>query len=297
MKRPPDPPQLVERVRGMNIVRLGVQYLVVAQPLGPIDFERVRPENVPGIIVSESLHAARRAANQDNSIEGQIELSPTRKPLFTGEFVAFSEFDRVALSALVQRPGRNIRALEIGSWLGNGSTTTLVQQLQSRGGVLYCVDSWKGNPNVARHQAIVTEYDVFGTFVENVRRAAGQDIVKPLIMASSDAAAIVADRSFDLIFIDADHAYDSTRQDIELWLPKVKHGGILCGHDCEGRIEILSGDVLMRARNDDTVDGVHAGVVLAVHERWGSSVHLWAEEDVQLPNGETGRSTIWDIVA
>jgi len=220
-----------------------------------------------------------------------------RKPLFTGEFIAFSEYDRIALSQLLSRLGRNLRVLEVGSWLGNGSTTTLIRVLQSRDGVLYCVDTWKGNPNVKRHQSLVAEYDAFGSFLECVKSAGGEEIVKPLVMSSADAAVIVADRSFDLIFIDADHAYDSTRQDISLWFPKVRKGGILCGHDCEGRIEILPRDVLWSARNDDTVENVHAGVVLAVDEHWGRTAHLWAEEDLQLPTGQTGRSTIWDVVA
>ena len=37
--------------------------------------------------------------------------------------------------------------------------------------------------------------------------------------------------TFDLVFIDADHSYETTKRDIELWAPKVKPGGILGGHD------------------------------------------------------------------
>ncbi len=35
----------------------------------------------------------------------------------------------------------------------------------------------------------------------------------------------------DLIFIDARHDYDSVREDIRLWWPRVRVGGILAGHD------------------------------------------------------------------
>ena len=45
----------------------------------------------------------------------------------------------------------------------------------------------------------------------------------------------VEDRSLDLLFIDALHDYESVRDDISYWQPKVKHGGIICGHDYENR--------------------------------------------------------------
>jgi cephalosporin hydroxylase len=37
--------------------------------------------------------------------------------------------------------------------------------------------------------------------------------------------------SLDFVYIDANHAYNYVVQDIELWYPKVKKGGYLCGHD------------------------------------------------------------------
>jgi hypothetical protein len=39
------------------------------------------------------------------------------------------------------------------------------------------------------------------------------------------------DESFDFIFIDGDHTYDAVAQDFELYLPKVKKGGLVFMHD------------------------------------------------------------------
>jgi len=39
------------------------------------------------------------------------------------------------------------------------------------------------------------------------------------------------DKYFDCVFIDADHSFDGCYKDIINWLPKVKSGGFISGHD------------------------------------------------------------------
>ena len=39
------------------------------------------------------------------------------------------------------------------------------------------------------------------------------------------------DETFHLVFIDADHSEDAVLNDLRAWIPKVKRGGLITGHD------------------------------------------------------------------
>jgi len=39
------------------------------------------------------------------------------------------------------------------------------------------------------------------------------------------------DESLDLVYIDGNHARKEVKADMLAWYPKIKHGGVLCGHD------------------------------------------------------------------
>lgn len=48
---------------------------------------------------------------------------------------------------------------------------------------------------------------------------------------SVEATADIPDGSLDFVFIDGDHSYNGCSRDIEAYLPKLKSGGLLSGHD------------------------------------------------------------------
>lgn len=87
-----------------------------------------------------------------------------------------------------------------------------------------------------------------------------------LEMDSVQAAQQIEDNSLDLVFIDADHSYEAVVADIVAWLPKVRSGGVLCGHDYwQGHPHSLP-----------AVDGVKK----AVDERFGDKVHRACDTSV-----------------
>ena len=47
----------------------------------------------------------------------------------------------------------------------------------------------------------------------------------------SEKAAKLVPNKLDIVFIDADHSYEAVKEDIQLWYPKIRKGGIICGHD------------------------------------------------------------------
>jgi hypothetical protein len=57
------------------------------------------------------------------------------------------------------------------------------------------------------------------------------DRVKFLELTSEEASKTMADGNLDWAYIDACHSYESVTEDIRLWLPKVRKGGVLAGHD------------------------------------------------------------------
>jgi len=87
--------------------------------------------------------------------------------------------------------------------------------------------------------------------------------VIPLRGDSVEMAAEVMDGMLDFAFIDADHSEDAVSRDIAAWLPKVRSGGILTGHDYDNPL--------------------HVGVKPAVDAEFGSRVktfrdYVWAVE-------------------
>ena len=168
-----------------------------------------------------------------------------------------------ALAKLAAGPGCCF--LEVGSWMGD-STKILGKIAKENQGKLFCVDWWKGSPGTDLAQA-AKEKNVFSSFWNRMISEGLEDTVVPIRGSSEIVLPILGKNTFDLIFIDGDHRYNSAIRDIRLSLPLVKADkGILCGHDCEGYPTDFEPDFLEAGRNQDQYEGVHCGVVLAVGE-------------------------------
>jgi hypothetical protein len=139
-----------------------------------------------------------------------------------------------ANAILARLPDRPISGAEIGVFAGD-----LSQRLLQRGDLsLYMVDSWA----VAQPES---DYAKSGDFHASLSQAQQEafyrgalshvefagDRAKVIRKPSIEAAKDIPDASLDFVFIDADHSYEGCKADIEVWLPKIKPGGMICGHD------------------------------------------------------------------
>jgi len=151
---------------------------------------------------------------------------------------------------------------EIGCGKGS-SSAVLASYIKYLGGKLFACDI---------HEGVGTEV----IYKKNMKRLELDKYIDYKQISSQEASKLFLDETFDLIFIDANHRYKDTKEDINLWYPKVKKDGILCGHDCE---IICSKDGSMNIKNlfnAGFIDiiGLHPGVILAVSERFEKKAHI-----------------------
>ena len=123
----------------------------------------------------------------------------------------------------------NGKGVEVGTFKGEFSK----EIMKLCGGTLYMVDVWlplnNDEYNDSTNNGNFQKGAIFGAAIDNI---SGYENRAIMIRANSEKASeIFEDESLDFVYIDANHAYDYVVQDIQLWYPKVKPGGFLCGHD------------------------------------------------------------------
>jgi predicted O-methyltransferase YrrM len=137
--------------------------------------------------------------------------------------------------AILRRVGKGARGVEVGVFRGVLSGYLL------RHGVsrLFMVDNWlPAGQQPERYRDTrdycsglsVEEASANRAFAEGVAaRSAGRATI--IARPSLKAASLINDRSMDFVFIDADHSYAGVKADLAAWVPKVRPGGWICGHD------------------------------------------------------------------
>ena len=113
--------------------------------------------------------------------------------------------------------------VEIGSC--EGSSTELFALTCKQ---VYAIDPWEGSlrPN-AQIEMIMSRQSEH----KCRKRMIEYDNVKIIKGLSEVEVKNFEDKSIDAVYIDGAHDTESVVRDIGIWLPKIKDGGIMCGHD------------------------------------------------------------------
>lgn len=123
--------------------------------------------------------------------------------------------------------------VEVGVWKGH-SVSFLAKEIKKLKyeAKIYAVDlwdntyKWEDRPKLRGQVPIL--YDIYN---ENKKQNGVSDIIIDLKGMSWEMADKFEDGAVDFVFIDADHSYESVVKDINAWLPKIKKGGMISGHD------------------------------------------------------------------
>jgi hypothetical protein len=119
------------------------------------------------------------------------------------------------------------RGAEVGVWMGEFSEVIC----QANPGVdLTCVDPW------VQYKTYNEKKNNQGRLDDAYEQACAR--LQPyhctiLRMTSVEAAAQIPDGSLDFVYLDGNHARSFVDADLVAWVPKVRSGGIVAGHDYE----------------------------------------------------------------
>jgi len=135
------------------------------------------------------------------------------------------------------------RFAEVGVWKGD-SLSYLASKVKNRKDAeVYGIDIFEDNYNFKKQPNLYKQIPfIYNEYQSTLKRHGVLNFVKTIKSLSWDAASLFNNNYFDFVFIDADHSYQSVKKDIVSWLPKVRSGGILAGHDYNPRAN--NGDVI-----------------------------------------------------
>jgi predicted O-methyltransferase YrrM len=89
---------------------------------------------------------------------------------------------------------------------------------------IYCIDPYVLYEEVSKKQLFLAEQEFY------VVMSKYSNIIH-IKKSSHDASNQFADNSLDFVYVDGAHDYNNAYMDIKLWLPKIKSGSYIGGHD------------------------------------------------------------------
>jgi hypothetical protein len=131
---------------------------------------------------------------------------------------------------LLDKLPKNLKVAELGVFRGDFADELFNRMSPKE---LYLVDIWSGefgsgDKDGNNHMIIKNMEEVFYDLKNHYKYF---DNVHLFRKTTIDFLNSISDNYFDMIYVDADHCYESVTKDLELSFKKLKNSGILCGHD------------------------------------------------------------------
>ena len=115
--------------------------------------------------------------------------------------------------------------VEIGSFQGRSTVGLAKGSKSGNNNMVYAIDKWSNNTVNGTKDVVISKEN----FINNLKNSKVDDIVTP-IHSTSNEAFKNWDEPIGMIFIDGDHSYQGTKNDIK-WCDFVIPGGIISFHD------------------------------------------------------------------
>ena len=216
------------------------------------------------------INMARHGENGREWYEMKPEIVKSVVDFLYSDFMPKPAYDRLeSLISEVAHPG--MLAAEIGCFTGRTAFCAL-PTIKTQGGLFYLIDWFKGcvDSKCVWIQDEFPRNHVASVLLNNLEVGEFSENAVIMVGHSAGSAAAFADNSLDYLYIGADHRYTQFGGDIDAWWPKLKPGGVMCGHGHDKRI-IKDGpewDRCLEHCEKDCIDGVHWGISRQLAEKF-----------------------------
>lgn len=163
--------------------------------------------------------------------------------------VDLETINKLIIPSIEQMPENGVY-VEIGVFIGGVVCTVgqIAKNLKKKIEI-YAIDTFLcDNVSIESRRQVNCYKDFYQEFINNINKVNITDLVHVRKGDSLDVVDLFEDKSIDVLFIDGDHNFPKTKNELQRYLPKVKVGGKIIGHDFDaggvkqGIIELIGID-------------------------------------------------------
>lgn len=129
----------------------------------------------------------------------------------------FTREEAICMQWIMKQLPPESKIVELGSFQGRSSI--MIASALSTDSILYCIDNFSES------------LGILSAFMNNIAEYKVNNKIRFLIMDTIEAAKEFEDKSIEIVFLNTNHSYESVKQDLLQWCPKIRMGGFLICND------------------------------------------------------------------